>query len=94
VIENMCWFTSNDGERHELFGAGGGELLARELDVPLLGQIALVPAVREGGDQGEPIVVREPDSEASRAIDAVAGRLLDLTPARIRLPQLRITTAG
>ncbi len=94
VVENMSWFISNDGERHELFGAGGGALLARELEVPLLGQIALVPAVREGADQGEPVVVRQPDSEASRAIDAVAGRLLDLAPTRIRNPQLRITTAG
>jgi ATP-binding protein involved in chromosome partitioning len=91
VVENMSWFTSNDGERHELFGAGGGDLLARELDVPLLGQIALVPAVREGADRGEPIVVRHPDSEASRALDAVAGRLLDLAPSRIRSPQLRIS---
>lgn len=94
VVENMSWFISNDGERHELFGAGGGALLARELEVPLLGQIALVPAVREGADQGEPVVGRHPDSESSRAIDAVAGRLLDLAPTRIRNPQLRITTAG
>ena len=81
VVENMSWFTSNDGERHELFGVGGGELLARELEVPLLGQIALVPAVREGADQGEPAVVREPESEVSRAIDAIAGRLLELAPS-------------
>ena len=94
VVENMSWFTSNDGERHELFGAGGGQLLARDLDVPLLGQVPLVPALREGADRGEPIVVREPDSEAARAIDAVAGRLLDLAPARIRSPQLRITSTG
>jgi ATP-binding protein involved in chromosome partitioning len=94
VVENMSWFTSNDGERHELFGAGGGQLLAQDLDVPLLGQIALVPALREGADRGEPMVVREPDSEVARAIDAVAGRLLDLAPARIRSPQLRITSTG
>jgi len=94
VLENMSWFTGNDGERYELFGAGGGEMLAHELGVPLLGQIALVPAVREGADQGEPVVVRQPDGEASRAIDAAAGRLLDLSPGRIRHPQLRITTAS
>lgn len=91
IVENMSWFTSNDGERHELFGAGGGALLARELDVPLLGQIPLVPAVREGADQGEPVVLRDPTSEASRAIEAVAGQLLDLKPGRIRHPQLRVT---
>jgi ATP-binding protein involved in chromosome partitioning len=94
VLENMSWFTSNDGERHELFGAGGGEMLAHELGVALLGQIPLVPAVREGADQGEPVVVRRPDSEASRAVDAAAVRLLDLSPGRIRHPQLRITTAS
>jgi ATP-binding protein involved in chromosome partitioning len=92
VVENMSWFTSNDGERHELFGAGGGQLLSSDLDVPLLGQIPLVPDVREGADQGQPIVTRSPDSEASRAIDAVAARLLELSPARIRHPQLRISS--
>jgi ATP-binding protein involved in chromosome partitioning len=92
VIENMSWFTGHDGESYELFGAGGGDLLARELDVPLLGQIPLVPAVREGADQGEPVVVREPDGEASRTLDAAAVRLLELSPGRIRHPQLRITS--
>jgi ATP-binding protein involved in chromosome partitioning len=94
VLENMSWFTGDDGERYELFGAGGGEILAQELGVPLLGQIALVPALREGADRGEPVVVRQPDGEVSRAIDAAAGRLLDLSPGRIRHPQLRITTAS
>jgi ATP-binding protein involved in chromosome partitioning len=94
VVENMSWFTSNDGERHELFGAGGAALLARELGVPLLGQVALVPAVREGADQGEPIVLRDPGSEASRTLDDIAGQLLDLAPARIRHPQLRVTGSG
>jgi hypothetical protein len=50
--------------------------------------------VREGADRGEPIVARQPDSEAGRALDAVAGRLLDLAPTRIRSPQLRITGGG
>ena len=90
VVENMSWFTGNDGERYELFGAGGGELLARELEVPLLGQVPLVPAARECADQGEPIVVRDPASEASRAVDAIAGALLDQPPGRIRRPQLRV----
>ncbi|HWE71335.1 MAG TPA: P-loop NTPase, partial [Acidimicrobiales bacterium] len=50
VIENMSWFTGDDGTRYELFGSGGGEQLAGELGVPLLAQVPLVPAVREGGD--------------------------------------------
>ncbi|HEY3143131.1 MAG TPA: Mrp/NBP35 family ATP-binding protein [Acidimicrobiales bacterium] len=94
VVENMSWFTANDGERYELFGAGGGELLARELDVPLLGQVALVPSVREGADQGEPVVVRDPDGDASRTMGDIATRLLQLPQARIRRPQLRVTSPG
>jgi ATP-binding protein involved in chromosome partitioning len=90
VVENMSWFTSNDGERHELFGAGGGEQLARELEVPLLGRIPLVPAVRDGADHGRPVVATDPDGEASRAIDDVAGQLLALSPPRVRHPDLRI----
>ena len=55
VIENMSWFTGDDGVRYELFGAGGGAELAAELDVPLLAQLPLVPALRAGGDEGKPI---------------------------------------
>jgi ATP-binding protein involved in chromosome partitioning len=86
VIENMSWFTGNDGERYELFGSGGGELLAQELGVPLLGQVPLVPALREGGDSGTPIMISDAESEAAQAIDAVASELLKIAPPRIRLP--------
>ena len=58
VIENMSWFTGDDGKRYELFGAGGGAELAERLEVPLLGQVPLVPQLREGGDAGRPIVAR------------------------------------
>ena len=91
VVENMSWFTGNDGERYELFGAGGGELLAAELDVPLLGQVPLVPALREGGDLGEPVVVSDPAGIAAQALDAIASRLLALGTTRVRSPALRIT---
>ena len=57
VIENMSWFTGDDGRRYEIFGAGGGGELAEPLEVPLLGQVPLVPELREGGDNGRPIVV-------------------------------------
>jgi ATP-binding protein involved in chromosome partitioning len=90
VVENMSWFTGNDGVRYEIFGAGGGHMLAQELDVPLLGQIPLVPALREGGDSGCPIVVSDPDSEAARAIDALAARVLDVRPRRMNLPVLNV----
>ena len=75
VIENMAWFTGDDGTRYELFGSGGGAELAARLGVPLLGQVPLVPALREGGDAGAPIVVTHPDDEAARAFRAIAERL-------------------
>ncbi len=48
VIENMSWFTGDDGTRYELFGAGGGAELAERLEVPLLGQVPLVPGAARG----------------------------------------------
>jgi ATP-binding protein involved in chromosome partitioning len=75
VIENMAWFTGDDGKRYELFGAGGGAELAERLHVPLLGQIPLVPELRAGGDDGSPIVVAHPDDEASVAFRAIAAQL-------------------
>ncbi|MGH8933898.1 MAG: Mrp/NBP35 family ATP-binding protein [Egibacteraceae bacterium] len=88
VIENMSWFTGDDGVRYELFGSGGGTLLAEQLRVPLLGQIPLIPALREGGDEGRPIVVTDPDSQASAAIRAIADRIVELRPRRVPLPLL------
>jgi ATP-binding protein involved in chromosome partitioning len=76
VIENMSWFRGDDGKQYEIFGAGGGRELADVLDVPLLGQVPLVPALREGGDVGAPITVEDPDSEASQVFFEMA-RLLE-----------------
>jgi ATP-binding protein involved in chromosome partitioning len=90
VIENMSWFTGRDGYRYDIFGSGGGQLLAQELSVPLLGQIPLLPALREGGDAGNPIVTAEPNSEAAQALETVASNLLQMAPRRIRLPVLNI----
>lgn len=91
VIENMSWFTGDDGTRYEIFGSGGGRALADKVDVPLLGQIPLVPALREGGDSGVPITVSEPDSEAARAFAAIAERVdTELAPTRRRHRELRI----
>jgi ATP-binding protein involved in chromosome partitioning len=91
VVENMSWFTGDDGRRYEIFGAGGGQALADRLGVPLLGQIPLVPALRAGGDEGRPITVAEPDSEAAAAFVAIAERLDALAPRRVRHPELRIS---
>jgi ATP-binding protein involved in chromosome partitioning len=91
VVENMSWFTGDDGRRYQLFGAGGGRFLAERLGVPLLGQIPLVPALREGGDVGRPIVVAEPDGEAARAFHALAEAIdVDLAPKRRYHPRLKI----
>jgi len=91
VVENMSWFTGDDGTRYELFGAGGGQELAEQLGVPLLAQVPLVPELRAGGDVGTPIVVAHPDDEAAVAFRALAERLdTDLPPRRLYRPELRI----
>ncbi|MEU5873875.1 Mrp/NBP35 family ATP-binding protein [Glycomyces sp. NPDC047369] len=81
VVENMSWMELPDGSHIEPFGSGGGKTVAEALtrdvgtDVPLLGQIPLDPKLREGGDAGIPLVLSDPDCEASRAIRAIADQL-------------------
>lgn len=77
VIENMSWFRGDDGKRYDIFGSGGGEALAEELDVPLLGQIPLLQALREGGDVGRPIIVADPDGEAATVFTEMARLLAE-----------------
>ncbi len=64
VIENMSWFTGDDGKRYEIFGSGGGRELADDLGVPMLGRLPLLPELREGGDDGKPITAVDPDSRS------------------------------
>jgi ATP-binding protein involved in chromosome partitioning len=91
VIENMSWFTGDDGTRYELFGAGGGAELADELGVPLLAQLPLVPALRQGADDGRPIAAVEPDSEVGRAFHELAEKVaVDLGRRRIFSPALKV----
>jgi ATP-binding protein involved in chromosome partitioning len=91
VIENMSWFTGDDGTRYELFGSGGGQELAERIQVPLLARIPLVPALREGGDDGRPIMAVDPDSEAARAFAELAERVdVELAPTRRYNPALKI----
>src|SRR4029077_20381665 len=76
IVENMSWFECpHCGKPSPLFGSGGGERLAREVDLPLLGQIPLYPRVMEGGDTGAPIVIVDPESAAARALTAIAERV-------------------
>jgi ATP-binding protein involved in chromosome partitioning len=90
VVENMSWFTGDDGTRYELFGAGGGATLARDLGVPLLGQVPLVPAVRRAADEGLPAVVDDPGGEAAQAFTALAEKLAALGPARVYRRELTL----
>src|SRR5213595_4128434 len=68
VIENMSGFVTPDGQRFTIFGEGGGQLLADELDVPLLGKVPLSEELRAGADIGTPLVLEAPDAPASQAI--------------------------
>ena len=77
VIENMSWFRGDDGKRYDIFGSGGGETLAEELGVPLLGQVPLVIGLREGGDVGLPVIVADPSNEASVAFVEIARLLTE-----------------
>jgi ATP-binding protein involved in chromosome partitioning len=91
VIENMSWFRGDDGKAYELFGTGGGEELADQLGVPLLGRVPLVPELRVGADEGHPLVVTHPDDEASKAFVAIAERVEELAPKKVYRPELKIT---
>ena len=70
AVENMSYLVDS-GE--ELFGSGGGEALAEEIGVPLLGRVPLDPRLRECADEGEPLVATDPESETSRAIHEIAA---------------------
>jgi ATP-binding protein involved in chromosome partitioning len=91
VVENMSWFTGDDGQRYEIFGSGGGAELADELGVPLLGQIPLLPPLRAGGDSGRPITAVDPENEAAHTFRTIAERIdVELRPKKIFNPALRI----
>lgn len=91
VIENMSWFTGDDGKQYEIFGSGGGEALADELEVPFLGKVPLVTALREGADVGKPITVVEPDGEAAAAFALLATQIVETGPRLRTHPELIIS---
>jgi ATP-binding protein involved in chromosome partitioning len=79
IVENMSYFICPNCEaKHRIFGTGGGQRLADELNVPLLGEIPFFPGVLAGGDRGEPIVVSEPETPAAQELFELAGRLKGL----------------
>ncbi len=95
VIENMAWLEQSDGTRLDLFGAGGGELVASRLaklsgaEVPVLGQVPISMALREGSDAGQPVVLANPDDLAAEAILSIAEKIaadqLGLSGRRLKL---------
>lgn len=72
IVENMSYLELPDGTRMDVFGTGGGERLAAESGVPYIGGIPMDPAVREGGDKGVPVIISDPDSPVSQALNAIA----------------------
>ncbi|HET6831475.1 MAG TPA: P-loop NTPase, partial [Solirubrobacterales bacterium] len=85
VIENMSGFTAPDGQRFTIFGEGGGQTLADELGVPLLGKVPLEEALREHADAGDPLASSEPDAAASIAIREAARGIIAATPVELPL---------
>jgi len=92
VIENMSHFTTPSGERFDIFGSGGGQELADELELPLLGQVPLTMPLRAQSDAGVPLVSVAPDDPAAVAIREAARSLIALSP--IALPMMQVAPAG
>jgi ATP-binding protein involved in chromosome partitioning len=99
ILENMSYLTLPSGDRMEIFGSGGAAKVAKTLserfgyDVPVIGQVPLDEKLREGGDIGEPIVITDPDSEASKVLRGVADRLSGRSRGLAGL-QLGLSPAG
>jgi ATP-binding protein involved in chromosome partitioning len=87
VAENMSGFSTPDGTRYSIFGEGGGEQLADELDVPLLGKIPLEERLRACADAGTPLVAEDPDAPASQALSHIARGLIAATPQELPVVQ-------
>jgi ATP-binding protein involved in chromosome partitioning len=80
VVENMTSFDCGHGEAYALFGSGGGQALADDIGVPLLGQVPIEPAVAAGGDAGRPITLADESRPAARVFTSIAERLDDVVP--------------
>jgi ATP-binding protein involved in chromosome partitioning len=93
VVENMSWFICpHCGEREAIFGEGGGQEAAEHLSVPLMAQVPLMPAMREGGDTGAPIVISQPDSPASLALREAAAAVARATKSKVGKPLTLMTS--
>ena len=87
VIENMSGFTTPNGESFSIFGEGGGELLAEDLGVPLLGKVPLSEDLRIHADDGTPLVEEATDSPAAEAIIGIAKKIVAATPQELPMLQ-------
>ncbi len=94
VIENMAGFVTPDGERYAIFGEGGGQELADELDVPLLGRVPLTMPLREQADAGVPLVAADPDDPAAQAIRQAARGLVAIFPDELPIIQAAPASDG
>jgi len=74
IVENMAWFMDPAGNKHHIFGKDGARKLAESLEVPFLGEVPLEQVVREGGDEGVPVVLRNPDSESAKALTSISEK--------------------
>ncbi|HEV8151767.1 MAG TPA: P-loop NTPase [Solirubrobacteraceae bacterium] len=92
VVENMAGFVTPDGARYPIFGEGGGQELADELDVPLLGKVPLTMPLRAQADAGLPLVLTDPDDPAAQAVRQAARGLVAMFP--VELPILQVTAAA
>jgi ATP-binding protein involved in chromosome partitioning len=87
VVENMSGFTTPGGERFTIFGEGGGQLLADQLEVPLLGKVPLEEGLRTCADEGRPLVGEDPDAPASQALFHLARGIVAATPQELPVVQ-------
>ena len=76
IVENMSFFRGDDGKEYKIFGEGGGELLARKFNSKVLAQMPLITDIRKGGDEGKPIVMRDPGSEAAENFRQFARKVI------------------
>jgi ATP-binding protein involved in chromosome partitioning len=85
VVENMAGFVTPDGQRFPIFGEGGGQELADELDIPLVGKVPLTMSLREHADAGNPLVLVDPDDPASQATRHAARGIIAQTPVELQM---------
>src|SRR3954471_11739274 len=88
VVENMAGFVTPGGERFPIFGEGGGQELADELDVPLVGKVPLTMPLREHADAGSPLVLIDPDDAASQGIRHAARGIIAQTPVDLQMASM------